>query len=89
VRNGNSKATRPTKEVRKQGTGRRPTFPTKSNATFIDDAFRRQQAVADKAFSLNILGSEEDRKKFGNLLPKVGIYPSDIKTLSIIREIWS
>lgn len=30
VRNGISKATRPTKKVRKQGTA--PTFPTKSNA---------------------------------------------------------
>jgi len=32
VKNGISKATRPTKEVRKQGTCRTPTFPTKSHA---------------------------------------------------------
>lgn len=47
---------RPTKEVRKQGTCRTPTFPTKSNATLIDDAFRRQQAVADKALFPKYLG---------------------------------
>ena len=28
-----------------------------------------------RPFSLNILGSEEDRNSFGKILPKVGIYP--------------
>lgn len=77
VRNGISKATRPTKEVRKQGTCRTPTFPTKSNARTLSLTMRSvvSKRWPTRPFSLNILGSEEDRNSFGNLLPKVGIYP--------------
>lgn len=77
VRNGISKATRPYKEVRKQGTCRTPTFPTKSNAIQIYDAFHRQQAVADKALFPKYLGKRRGQvwNSFGKILPKVGIYP--------------
>lgn len=69
--------TRPTKKVRKQGTCRTPTFPTKSNARTLDDAFRRQQAVADKALFPKSLGKRRGQvlNSFGKILPKVGIYP--------------
>lgn len=68
---------RPTKEVRKQGTCRTPTFPTKSNARTLYDAFRRQQAVADKALFPKYLGKRRGQvwNSFGKILLKVGIYP--------------
>lgn len=77
VRNGISKATRPTKEVSEQGTCRTPTFPTKSNARTLSLTMRSvvSKRWPTRPFSLTILGSEEDRNSFGNLLPKVGIYP--------------
>lgn len=43
----------------------------------IDDAFRRQQAVADKALFPKYLGKRRGLvwNSFGKILPKVGIYP--------------
>ena len=41
----------------------------------IYDAFRRQQAVADKALLPKSLGKRRGQNSFGNLLLKVGIYP--------------
>jgi len=40
----------------------------------IDDAFRRQQAVADKALFPKYLGRQV-WNSFGKILPRVGIYP--------------
>lgn len=43
----------------------------------IDDAFHRQQAVADKALFPKYLGKRRGQvlNSFGKILPKVGIYP--------------
>lgn len=41
----------------------------------IDDAFRRQQAVADIEGEGQSLGKRRGQNSFGNLLLKVGIYP--------------
>jgi len=43
----------------------------------FDDAFRRQQAMADKALFPKYLGKRRGQvwNSFGKILPKVGIYP--------------
>ena len=48
-----------------------------SPTPLIDDAFRRQQAVADKALFPKYLGKRRGQvwNSFGKILPKVGIYP--------------
>lgn len=56
VRNGTSKPPLLKKFASKGGAFRTPTFPTKSKARTLYDAFRRQQAVADKALFPKYLG---------------------------------
>lgn len=53
------------------------TYLSNSVQRFVSLAMRSvvSKRWPTRPFSLKILGSEEDRNSFGNLLTKVGIYP--------------